>query len=213
LAKSEIYLNFGTHARVSGNGGCNQYTGSYQSSGDRLTVSTLATTFKLCRTPDGVMKQEAQYLDALSKAARFEIAGDTLTIRDRGGAMQVVAKANLPAGLAGTSWSITNINNGQEAVIGTIAGTKLTVKFEQGNRVAGTAGCNTFSGPYESSGKSLTIGPLAATRRTCASPRGVLQQERQFLTALQEAATFELNGHSLTIRDATGAMQVIASAE
>jgi heat shock protein HslJ len=98
LAKSEIYLNFGTDARVSGNAGCNQYTGGYQSSGDRLTVSTLATTFKLCHTPVGVMKQEAQYLAALSKAARFEIAGDTLTIRDAAGAMQVIASAKQSSG-------------------------------------------------------------------------------------------------------------------
>lgn len=105
LAESEISLHFGTDGRVSGNAGCNQYTGGYQSSSGQLTVSTLATTFKLCPTPDGAMEQEAQYLAALSSAATFEIAGDTLTIRDAAGAMQVIARAQETVGTAGPSHS------------------------------------------------------------------------------------------------------------
>jgi heat shock protein HslJ len=93
LGETEISLDFGTDGRVSGNAGCNQYTGGYRSSGDRLAVQALATTFRLCHDPDGLMEQEALYLAALSSAATFEIAGDTLTIRDATGAMQVIAGA------------------------------------------------------------------------------------------------------------------------
>jgi heat shock protein HslJ len=45
----------------------------------------------VCETPEGVMGQEAQFLAALQNSATFDISGSTLTIRDAGGAMQVVA--------------------------------------------------------------------------------------------------------------------------
>ena len=213
LAETEISLNFGADGRLSGSAGCNQYTGGYQSSGGKLTVGTLAATSMMCHTPDGVMEQEAQYLAALSTATSYEIAGDRVTIRDADGAMLLVAKSIPPAALAGTSWDVTNLNNGREAVVGTITGTRLTIDFDDDNGVSGNAGCNTFNGSYELVGHSLTIGPLATTRMNCSSPEGVLEQERQFITALQNSTTFELNGRTLTIRDEGGAMQVVANAK
>ena len=45
----------------------------------------------MCISPEGVMEQEAKYLAALQNAATYSIEGNTLTIRDAGGAMQVVA--------------------------------------------------------------------------------------------------------------------------
>ena len=210
LTGSEISLNFGTDGRLSGNAGCNTYNGGYEASGNALKVGPLVSTQMACDQPSGVMEQEQQYLAALQNAATYEIAGDTLTIRDASGAMQVVAKVNTPAGLPGTSWKVMNYNNGKEAVVGLLTGSEISLNFGTDGRLSGNAGCNTYNGGYEASGTALKIGPLVSTQMACDQPAGVMEQEQQYLAALQNSATFEIVGDTLTIRDASGAMQVVA---
>jgi heat shock protein HslJ len=212
LTGTDITLNFGTDGQASGNAGCNNYTGGYQAGGKALKVGPLVSTQKACDTPAGVMEQEQQYVAALQSAATFEIAGDTLTIRDASGAMQVVAKASIPAGLPGTSWKVTMYNNGNQAVVGLLAGTNISLNFGTDGQASGNAGCNRYSGGFQARGKALKVGPLAGTRMFCDKPAGVMDQEQQYLAALQSAATYEITGSTLTIRDAGGAMQVVAVA-
>jgi heat shock protein HslJ len=86
-------LNFGADAVVSGNSGCNNYSGGFEVTGSNLKIDPLASTQMYCDQPAGVMDQEQQYLAALQNAVTFQIDGSTLTIRDANGAMQVVATA------------------------------------------------------------------------------------------------------------------------
>jgi heat shock protein HslJ len=72
---------------VSGNGGCNTYTGGYQLDGDAVTIGPLASTMMACDQP--VMDQEAQLLAALQVPATVEVSGANVTLRDAGGATQV----------------------------------------------------------------------------------------------------------------------------
>ena len=212
IAGSEVTLDFGADGQISGNSGCNTYSGGYETSGDALKVGPLVSTMMACESPAGVMEQEQQYLAALQNAATYEIAGDTLTIRDAGGAMQVVAKVNTPAGLSGTSWAVTMVNNGKEAVVGLITGSEINLNFGTDGRLSGNSGCNTYNGGFEASGQALKVGPLVSTMMACESPAGVMDQEQQYLAALQNSATFEISGDTLTIRDASGATQVLAKA-
>lgn len=66
--------------RVSGSAGCNKYFADYTVDGDQLTVSGVGSTKMFCGEPKGVMDQEALFLQALEKAARFEIREQSLTI-------------------------------------------------------------------------------------------------------------------------------------
>lgn len=113
--------------------------------------------------------------------------------------------------LAGTRWNVTNYNNGKDAVVSVIAGTTITLDFDTTGRVSGNAGCNTYSAGYQVNGNSLSISQPSVTLLACGAPEGVMEQEQQYLTALQNAATFDIAGNTLTIRDAGGAMQVVAS--
>ena len=212
VADSQITLNFGADGTVSGMSGCNTYTGGYESGDGTLTVGPLAGTRMFCDSPSGVMDQEAQYLTALQNAATYEIAGDTLTIRDADGAMQVVAtRSTAPTGLPGTSWQVVNYNNGKQAVVSLVADTQITLDFGADGTVSGTSGCNTYTGGYESGDGTLTVGQLANTTMFCDAPSGVMDQEAQYLAALQNAATYDISNNMLTIRDADGATQVIAT--
>ena len=110
--------------------------------------------------------------------------------------------------LAGTAWEVTGFNNGRQAVVSVLAGTSLTATFGEDGRVAGSAGCNQYNASFTTDGDKITIGPAASTRRFCAEPAGVMEQEAQFLAALQTAATYTPRGDMLELRTADGALAV-----
>jgi heat shock protein HslJ len=65
---------------VSGNAGCNTYSGSYQVKGETISFGPLARTEMYCMEPEGVMDQEQTYLEILEAAQRFELTENILTI-------------------------------------------------------------------------------------------------------------------------------------
>jgi heat shock protein HslJ len=81
------------------------------------------------------------------------------------------------------------------------------MSFAADGRVSGSAGCNNFMGTYTASGSSLKFGPAATTRKMCAQP-GVMEQEQQFLKALESVATIRQEGDRAELRTADGALAV-----
>ncbi|HVU14967.1 MAG TPA: META domain-containing protein [Phototrophicaceae bacterium] len=68
-----------TQSGVNGNGGCNGFGGSFQYSGNSLTISNLIHTMMAC-TDQNLNDQENTYLTALSNAQSFTVSGDQLQI-------------------------------------------------------------------------------------------------------------------------------------
>ncbi|MFN8623662.1 MAG: META domain-containing protein [Chloroflexota bacterium] len=101
------------------------------------------------------------------------------------------------ATLQAAPWTLSELD-GQ-----TVAATAgITAAFAEDGSLTGSAGCNTFSGTYTLSGSSLTVGPLAATRKAC--EQAVMDDENLFLDLLQNATTWAIDGGSLTITAADG---------
>ena len=79
----ELHLMFHPASRrVSGSGGCNRITGSFERQGERLTFGPTAGTLMAC--PDG-METEKLFLGALEKTSRFRIARQHLELLDSSG--------------------------------------------------------------------------------------------------------------------------------
>ncbi len=116
-----------------------------------------------------------------------------------------------PDPLAGTRWTIVNVNNGMGAVVGVIPGTQLSMDFNTTGQIQGMAGCNTYSAGYRAGGNSLTVDRPGTTRMFCESPEGVMEQEQQFLSALQSAATFQISGNQLHIRSGADALAIVGT--
>ena len=190
--------------KVAGFSGCNVYNASATVDGAKLTIGKAATTMKACEPT--ATDLEAAYLGNLSNAATFTATADKLTIYNKTG-KQVLAYAAGAANPLEGEWLVTGYNNGKEAVTSPMAGTELTATFTPDGQVSGNAGCNTYNGPYKLDGTSLTVGPLATTMKAC--EQEVMDQEMQFLTALQTPTTVEPSGATVTLRDASGATQVI----
>ncbi len=81
-----------------------------------------------------------------------------------------------PEHLAGTSWTFMSIGG-----VDVAEGRPTSLIFGT-DRVSGSAGCNRFSGEYESDGDTLTAGPLAATRMAC--PGAGMTQEQAFFALM-----------------------------
>ncbi len=92
--------------------------------------------------------------------------------------------------LEGTTWLLDR----------TIPGSEITAEFADG-QVSGSAGCNTYQATYRSTRaagqNSIEIGPLATTRMMCDEP--LTDQERLYLTALEAATEYTIEGFALSI--------------
>ena len=66
--------------RVSGNGGCNNYAGSYVTEGNKINFSEMLSTMMFCG--DNVSSQESIYLMNLQNAATYSISNNLLKMMD-----------------------------------------------------------------------------------------------------------------------------------
>jgi heat shock protein HslJ len=85
MAGTDLTANFGTDGVLSGNSGCNTYSASYQTDGNKIGIGPAATTRMACE--QAVMDQEQQYLTALTTAATYRIDGSKLELRTADGAL------------------------------------------------------------------------------------------------------------------------------
>jgi len=80
-----------------------------------------------------------------------------------------------------------------------LADTEITAEFVSSEgTVRGSAGCNSYSGSYEVEDSNLSIpGPIAVTEMYCMEPEGVMDQEQEYLAALQLAESYEIDDDEL----------------
>jgi len=196
-------LTFGADGTFSGSTGCNRIAGTFTLKGSSLTMQPGPMTLKACT--GAIAAQEAAIVAALPKVASFRSAG-SLVLLDAGGASLLSYAPGL-TGLAGSSWRATGINNGKNAVVG-LAGTEnVTAVFGADGTVSGSGGCNTYSAPYATpTTGQITIGAVSSTMRAC--PEAASQIEHDYIAALGKATTYQIDGTTLTLRDAAGAAQV-----
>jgi heat shock protein HslJ len=203
LPDTEIVATFQA-GRLFGSAGCNTYTGSVEVSGSAISIPAPATTLRLCVEPPGIMEQEAAYLAALPRSVRITVAPDALTLYAGDGAVLLRYRPQAQTPLQGTTWIAEAYNNGRDAVVSLITGTEITARFE-GGRVAGSAGCNTYTASYTLNGNAIAIGSAASTRMFCSAPAGVMEQEGAYLAALPTARTYRIEGRRLILETADGA--------
>jgi heat shock protein HslJ len=197
--------------RVAGSDGCNRFGGPLTTAveGARFEVGGgMIGTRMAC--PEAVMQQASAYTAALQQARRYQVVEGRLQLLDAQGAV-LATFAPQARSLAATSWKVNSYNNGRQAVVSLATGTAITMNFDAQGRVSGSAGCNNFTGTWSGTGSQVRISQLAATRRMCVEPKGVMEQEAAFLMALESATTARFEGNRLELRTATDALAVMAT--
>jgi len=87
---TRVTAAFGQEGRVSGVAGCNSYFGEFKVAGKKLSISALGATKMYCTSPEGVMPQEAAFLDAMARAESFDMQGTELRVPYDGGRQALV---------------------------------------------------------------------------------------------------------------------------
>ena len=199
-----VTLRFDADGTLGGFDGCNRYRGAFSVAGTAIHIpSEMATTRAACREP--LMSRASAYAEVLGRAASFAIYSNRLSLQDAAGHEVAVFEAGSLT-LAGTAWEVMAYNNGKQAVVSVLGGTRITANYGDDGRVTGSAGCNQYFASYEVKGESISIALPGATRRFCAEPEGIMDQEARFLEALRAAATFRLEGERLALRAPDGAL-------
>ena len=105
--------------------------------------------------------------------------------------------------LSGTAWRLT------EWTVSSVdpADVTITAEFDNG-RVSGSGGVNSYSGPVKlSAGGGFAAGPISATEM--AGPAPAMRAESAYLTLLEQAASYEVAGTTLTLYDGAGNVSLI----
>jgi heat shock protein HslJ len=189
--------------RIDGTDGCNRYSAPVTLQGTAISVGPHGATTNMACLPH-IAKQADAFMAALSSATRYRVSGGVLELLGDDGAVLAKFEPQLQS-VAGSSWRATGINNGREAVVSVLEGTSVTMSFAKDGRVSGSAGCNNYTSTYREGGGTLTFTAPAATRRMCAMP-GVMEQEQFFLKALQSVATMRIEANDLELRSSDGAL-------
>jgi len=206
LPETTVAARF-SHVRIEGSAGCNRFFGAYSSGpGNRLALAPgIGSTQMAC--PPAIARQEQRYLALLPLVATWQRHGDSLQLLDNDQQPILEYAAAKPASLEDTPWQASGINNGRGGVV-TSASTHLATATFTHDSISGSAGCNTFNATYRIEDNRIIVGPVATTRRHCAEPEGIMQQEQEYLDALERVRTYTLTSDGLELRDENGSLQV-----
>ena len=207
----DAMLNSGARAEfengeVSGTSGCNQFFGTYEVDGNSISIGPLASTLMACPPP--LMDQEFGFMTSFQSAATYEISSDTLTMSNANGDVVVTFLESEPLSLTGINWIANGVNNGRGGVQSIVIGNEITAVFSEDGALSGSAGCNNYSGTYEVDGENMSIGPLAVTEKFCEQPEGTMDQESEYLAALDTVGTWSIDGDVLDLRTSEGSRAV-----
>jgi heat shock protein HslJ len=124
-----------------------------------------------------------------------------------GGALRgPAAPAAAAATLEGTPWLAVSCVDPAGWLRPLPPGIEITAAFQAG-QVAGLAGCNQYNAGYTlgPDAGAISISPAASTRIFCAEPEGVMEQEMEYLAALETAARYRIEGAQLILEQSDGA--------
>lgn len=196
---------FSADGALSGFGGCNNYSAGYTLEGNQISIDLPATNLMACETG---MDQEQAFLTLLENAQSYRIGINALEIITADGAqlMRFTAQQDFP--LENVRWLLASVD-GQLLPEGVTASALFTpadspAAQQEENTITGSAGCNTFFGPYTLTGDALEAGPFGQTQMMC--DERIMQVEQAFLTGLEEAQNYEITANQLIINTAAGSL-------
>jgi heat shock protein HslJ len=190
--------------RISGNVGCNTFTGGFSLDGDRLTIEPrMAMTMMACEGP--LMELEQAVTAHLANVASYRQQEAGLELLDAEGETLMSLEAVAEPPLTGVTWRLDAYNNGKGALVSLVGDTEITLTLSPDGRLSGSDGCNRYMSGYTLENDALMIGPIATTRMACRGPEAVAQQAAAYATALGQARGYRIKAEQLWLTTEDGA--------
>ena len=111
-----------------------------------------------------------------------------------------------------TPWVLSAYADQEGKLVPALTGVQVTALIDDAV-IKGSAGCNTYSADYLIKENGIRITPPVITRKTCAEPEGVMDQENQFLTDLRNSEAYQIEGDALVFMDDKGHVTLIFKAQ
>ena len=197
---SNAYLNFdAAKKKISGNAGCNSFFGSYSVRSNSIKFSKIGTTKMFCTKP-GVMKDENEFIRALSAATRYAVTRKTLSIYEGRKKILEFKEQPIKLSLATTilaekKWFLDGVKEREPDASKDVP---FIVFDEDKGSAGGNTGCNVFGGSYSVKEYSLSITEVISTMRACIEDDR-MDTERNFLDGLSRTTRFELKDDQLLL--------------
>lgn len=183
---TQIRLSF-TDGQLGATAGCNSLGGPYRIEDGLLLFEGGGMTEMGC--DDERHAQDDWLVGLLSSRPTIAVRDDKLTLTSGETVVTFqdseVAEPDLP--LTGTRWTVDSVISG-DTVSSVPNGARATLTFTDDGRIEANTGCNTGSGSYEVSGKSLRIAEFFITLDGCDDPTAQLESE---LTAVMKPGQLE----------------------
>jgi heat shock protein HslJ len=199
---TQVTLRFGADGTLGVNAGCNTMGGTWSLDGTTLVAQISSMTEMACEEPR--MAQDEWVSGFLSGGLSAAIDADELVLTGDGVTMTLLDReiADPDQPFEGTTWVLDGIQTGvgdASAVSSVPVGLRSTIVFE-GGQLAVDTGCNSGMARASLDGDTLTLGPLALTKRGCEPDATEL--ERIVTSVLQGAVQVEIDGRVLTVTGA-----------
>lgn len=190
---------------ISGSAGCNSYGADVTRSGQTIAVGNLFRTQRGC--DPGAVDAERAYLDAVSRVTALAESGNELRAIGPGVELQFTRLHAIdPARLAGTRWTLTEIES--SGVAGPALAPAELVLAADGT-FTGDTGCRTLSGTWATSFDALGMPALDAGTE-CGDPTADpgARQDGLVLSVLGDGPRVVLDGDRLRL-DADGGLSLV----
>jgi heat shock protein HslJ len=200
---ANLTLGFSDY-RYIGFAGCNWFQGLFDAKGASLTLEPPAKTQGGCVSEPEAQKQQSSYFAGLASVVSYAIENGKLVLyaanQQRMGTMAPLEAVPFE----GPTWELIFYTS-SEAVdaVPVLPGAKITARFD-GEKLTGNAGCNDYTTGYQRDNTRLTFGPVAATKKMCAEPAGVMEQENAYLKMLAEIGAIRQFARSIELLKADG---------
>lgn len=199
VAGTEVVLSFGDDGTLGAHAGCNSLSGDWSLDGGVLVVGPMGGTEMGC--DEDRMAQDEWLVGVLTARPSLSLDGDTLTLTAGAVTLELldreVARPDRP--LTGTRWVVDTVfAGGPDGTAASVpTGAEAWIELT-GTEVRGFDTCNSFSGPVEVAGATVTFGTLRATLAGC-DDLGLVDVLRG-----EVAASVEGNRLTLTAADGRG---------
>jgi heat shock protein HslJ len=104
--------------------------------------------------------------------------------------------------LIGPQWQLISFGSAG-AEIPVVGDSAVTLMLGEDGQLSGSGGCNSYGGGYEIDNNTLSVAQIASTLMACADEQ-LMQQEIDYLAALQTGMQFAVNGDQLTLSSPDG---------